>query len=57
MVLVFTTPEEVGSATFDRVDTAGGATAELLIAEDLVFDSPQDDCIDRHSFFERSFPT
>jgi ketosteroid isomerase-like protein len=32
------------------------ATAERLIADDLVFTSPQDDHIDRATFFERCFP-
>lgn len=32
-------------------------TAERLIADDFVFNSPQDDHIDRAAFFERCFPT
>lgn len=32
------------------------ATADRLIADDFVFTSPQDDHIDRATFFERCFP-
>ena len=32
-------------------------TAEKLIAKDFVFTSPQDDHIDRATFFEHCFPT
>lgn len=32
-------------------------SAERLIADDLVFTSPQDGRIDRAAFFERCFPT
>jgi ketosteroid isomerase-like protein len=33
------------------------AAAEALIAPDYVFTSPQDDHIDRATFFDRCFPT
>lgn len=33
------------------------ATAESLIGEDFAFTSPQDDRIDRATYFERCFPT
>jgi len=33
------------------------AAAEDLVADDLVFTSPQDDHIDRGAYFERCFPT
>jgi ketosteroid isomerase-like protein len=33
------------------------ATAERLLGEEFVFTSPQDDHIDRATFFERCFPT
>ncbi len=33
------------------------ARSESLIAEDFVFTSPQDDHIDRATFFDRCFPT
>jgi ketosteroid isomerase-like protein len=32
-------------------------TADRLLADDLVFTSPQDDHIDRDAYFERCFPT
>ena len=33
------------------------AAAERLVADEFVFTSPQDDHIDRATFFERCFPT
>jgi ketosteroid isomerase-like protein len=33
------------------------AAADRLVAEEFVFTSPQDDHIDRATFFERCFPT
>ena len=33
------------------------ATADRLVASEFVFTSPQDDHIDRATFFERCFPT
>ena len=33
------------------------ATAERLLADDLVFTSPQDDHIDKADYFARCFPT
>jgi ketosteroid isomerase-like protein len=33
------------------------ATAERLLGEEFVFTSPQDDHIDRATYFERCFPT
>src|SRR4051794_2299488 len=51
------TPEEIVRANFDAYVRQDRSAAEKLIGEDLVFTSPQDDHIDRASFFERCFPT
>jgi ketosteroid isomerase-like protein len=51
------TPEEIVRASFEAYVRQDRARAETLIREDLVFTSPQDDHIDRDSFFERCFPT
>jgi len=42
---------------FDAYRSQDRAAAEALIADDLVFTSPQDDHIDRATYFERCFPT
>jgi ketosteroid isomerase-like protein len=44
-------------AFFDSYLAQDRAAAERLAAEDFVFTSPQDDHIDRATFFERCFPT
>lgn len=44
-------------AVFDSYLAQDRAAAERLAAEDFVFTSPQDDHIDRATFFERCFPT
>ena len=49
--------EEVVRRNFAAYREGNRAAAERLIAEDFVFTSPQDDHIDRASFFERCFPT
>ena len=51
------TPEEVVRANFDAYVRQDRAAAEALVADELVFTSPQDDHIDRDAFFERCFPT
>ncbi|MDQ1538772.1 MAG: hypothetical protein QOE58_3165 [Actinomycetota bacterium] len=48
---------EIVRACFDAYVAQDRDTAERLIAEDLVFTSPQDDHIDRTAYFERCFPT
>ena len=50
-------PEEVVRANFDAYVRQDRAAAEALVADELVFTSPQDDHIDRDAFFERCFPT
>jgi ketosteroid isomerase-like protein len=48
---------EVVRACFESYLTQDRHAAELLIADDFLFTSPQDDHIDRKAFFERCFPT
>ena len=48
---------EIVRASFDAYLAQDRDTAERLIAEDLVFTSPQDDHIDKTAYFERCFPT
>ncbi|HEY3262643.1 MAG TPA: hypothetical protein VGJ95_20665, partial [Pseudonocardiaceae bacterium] len=49
--------EDVVRRNFASYVESDRATAESLISEDFVFTSPQDDHIDRATFFERCFPT
>lgn len=49
--------EDVVRRNFASYVGGDRATAESLIDEDFVFTSPQDDHIDRATFFERCFPT
>jgi ketosteroid isomerase-like protein len=51
------TPVDVVRANFDAYVRQDRAAAETLVADGLVFTSPQDDHIDRAAFFERCFPT
>ncbi|MBA2953135.1 DUF4440 domain-containing protein [Nocardioides sp. MAH-18] len=51
------TPEEVVRANFEAYVRQDRAAAEALVADELVFTSPQDDHIGRDAFFERCFPT
>lgn len=44
-------------ASFDAYLAHDRDAAELLLAEDLVFTSPQDDHIDKTAYLERCFPT
>lgn len=48
---------EIVRASFDAYLAQDRVTAERLIAQDLVFTSPQDDHIDKAAFLERCFPT
>ena len=48
---------EIVSAIFEAYHAQDRAAAEELIADDLVFTSPQDDHIDRAAYFEFCFPT
>jgi ketosteroid isomerase-like protein len=48
---------EIVQAIMDAYYGNARETAERLIADDLVFTSPQDDHIDRAAYFERCFPT
>jgi ketosteroid isomerase-like protein len=48
---------DVVRASFDAYRARDRAAAERLLAEDLVFTSPQDDHIDRAAYLERCFPT
>ncbi len=50
-------PEDVVRAQFDAYVRQDLAAAERLLADDLVFTSPQDDHLDRRTFLERCFPT
>jgi ketosteroid isomerase-like protein len=50
-------PEEIVRANFDAYLRQDRAACEALLADDLVFTSPQDDHIDRAAFLERCFPT
>jgi len=51
------TPEAVVRAQFDAYRRQDRAAAEALLAQELLFTSPQDDHIDHQTFFERCFPT
>ena len=51
------TPEEVVRANFDAYQRQDLPACEALLADELVFTSPQDDHIDREAFLERCFPT
>jgi ketosteroid isomerase-like protein len=48
---------EIVRASFDAYLAQDRDTAERLIAQDLVFTSPQDDHIDKTAYLERCFPT
>jgi ketosteroid isomerase-like protein len=48
---------EIVRAMFESYLTQDRDTADRLLAEEFVFTSPQDDHIDRATFFERCFPT
>ncbi|HEU4512985.1 MAG TPA: nuclear transport factor 2 family protein [Nocardioidaceae bacterium] len=48
---------DVVRAVYDAYLAQDRRTAERLLADDLVFTSPQDDHIDRAAYFERCFPT
>jgi len=50
-------PTDVVLASFRAYLAQDRASAERLLAEDVVFTSPQDDHIDRATFLERCFPT
>lgn len=52
-----TTNVEVVEQMFASYLKQDRAAAEQLAAEDLVFTSPQDDHIDRATYFEKCFPT
>ncbi|PRX45184.1 ketosteroid isomerase-like protein [Prauserella shujinwangii] len=51
------TNADVVRACFASYLAQDRASAETLIADDFVFTSPQDDHLDRATFFERCFPT
>ena len=51
------TPEQVVRAAFAAYHDQDRAAAEALYAESFVFTSPQDDHIDRATWFARCFPT
>ena len=65
VVLIEDEPTATGSghrvavvrALLDAYLAQDRAAAERLVADDLVFTSPQDDRIDRAAYFERCFPT
>lgn len=50
-------PIDVVRASFEAYRAQDLRAAERLLADDLVFTSPQDDHIDRTAFLERCFPT
>jgi ketosteroid isomerase-like protein len=50
-------PVEVVRETYRCFREQDLAGMEKILADDLVFTSPQDDHIDRATFFERCFPT
>ena len=50
-------PTDVVRAGLESYQAQDRARSESLIADDFVFTSPQDDHIDRATFFERCFPT
>lgn len=43
-------------AYFDAYESEDRAAAETLLAEDFTFTSPNDDAIDRATYFERCWP-
>jgi len=43
-------------AYFDAYESENRAVAETLLAEDFTFTSPNDDAIDRATYFERCWP-
>lgn len=51
------TPVDIVRANFAAYLRQDRATCEALLADDMVFTSPQDDHIDRQEFLERCFPT
>jgi ketosteroid isomerase-like protein len=51
------TNTEVVRAAFDAYRAQDHAAAEALIAEEFAFTSPQDDHLDKATFFARCFPT
>jgi ketosteroid isomerase-like protein len=48
---------EIAQAMLESFRAQDRAAAERLLADDFVFTSPQDDHIDKATFFERCFPT
>jgi ketosteroid isomerase-like protein len=48
---------ETVRAMFESYLAQDRETAERLLSDDFAFTSPQDDHIDRATFFERCFPT
>lgn len=48
---------DIVRAMFDAYLAGDGSTAKRLLADDLVFTSPQDDHIDKSAYLERCFPT
>jgi ketosteroid isomerase-like protein len=48
---------DVARAVFAAYLAQDRETAERLLADDLVFTSPQDDHIDRAAYFDRCFPS
>jgi ketosteroid isomerase-like protein len=50
-------PTDVVRAAFEAYVRQDRLRADALMAEDLVFTSPQDDHIDRDAYFDRCFPT
>ena len=49
--------EAIVRASFDAYTAQDRAAAEQIFASDFVFTSPQDDAIDRATWFETCFPT
>lgn len=50
-------PVDTVRASFDAYRTQDRDAADRLLADDLVFTSPQDDHIDKEAFLARCFPT
>jgi len=48
---------EIARAIFDSYLAQDRDTLDPLLADEFVFTSPQDDRIDKATFFERCFPT
>jgi ketosteroid isomerase-like protein len=48
---------DIVRASFDAYRAQDRDAAERIMADDLVFTSPQDDHIGRAAYFERCFPT